>query len=250
MLVAPAFKNSGMRENLLRHALVSAQRRGYTHAEAYLYEGVFADKADFEALLTMYKQAGFNIIRDLSKNHEDLCIRHYILQKQIGDMGFSERATRFTFGDYVIEVDVEKTREVYTKLRPVNERCKCDYCANYQKVVTSLPNNVHMFFWNLGVNLSMITESVAYNRNRDGSVHYGGWLHVCGKVVKGKEDCEHTITLRPGEAYGVTEDFKVWFSEECLMTEKEFDAPVMQIDFETDLPWVLDKKTLDNIPMA
>ena len=254
MLVAPAFKNSGMRENLLRHALVSAQRRGYTHAEAYLYEGVFAEKADFEALLTMYKQAGFNIIRDLSKNHEGLCIRHYILQKQIGDMGFSERATRFTFGDYVIEVDVEKTRDVYAKLKPVNEKCKCDYCANYQKAVTSLPNNVHMFFWNLGVNLSMITESVAYNRNRDGTVHYGGVCHVCGKVVKGKNmtvmQDGQLVTMRSEDAYEVADGVIVWFSDECNRVEREFDAPVMQLDFCVDLPWVLDKKTLENIPMA
>ncbi|MBQ2255974.1 MAG: helix-turn-helix domain-containing protein [Clostridia bacterium] len=246
LLVAPAFKNSGVRENLLRHALVSAQRRGYTHAEAYLYEGVFADKADFEALLSVYEQAGFFVIRDLSKITGGLCIRNYILQKQIGDMGFAERATRFTFGDYVIEVDVEKTREVYTKLRPVNEKCKCDCCANYQKVVTSLPNNVHMFFWNLGVNLSMITESVACHRNRDGTVHYGGVCHVCGKVVKGKNmtvmQDGQLVTMRSEDAYEVADGVIVWFSDECNRVEREFDAPVMQLDFCVDLPWLTDKK--------
>ncbi len=177
-------------------------------------------------------------------------IRRGRKQKKIDDDSFARRATRFTFGDYVVDVDVERTREIYKSLTPVSTRCKCDYCANYEKVVDRLPVQVLDFFDNLGVDLTKITESVIYNRNRDGSVHYGGLLHVCGKVVKGKEDGEHMITLRPKEAYGVTEDFKVWFSEESLMVEKEFDAPVMQIDFETDLPWVLDKKILVNIPIA
>ncbi len=253
MLIAPAFVTSGIGEKLLDYALQQAKKKGYTHAEVYVIEVTeglkYPDQAGIEAVMEMYRQAGFQMIRNLS-DHARRGMRHYIMQKYLDDPEFEARATRFTFGDYAIDVDVQKTREIYKDLKPVSTRCKCDYCANYEKVVDRLPTQVREFFDSLGVDLTKITESVAYNRNRDTSVHYGGWLHVCGKVVKGKEDCEHTITLRPGEAYGVTEDFKVWFSEECLMTEKEFDAPVMQIDFETDLPWVLDKKILQEIPLG
>ena len=110
-----------------------------------------------------------------------------------------------------------------------------------------MPAQVLDFFDHLGVDLTKITESVAYNRTHNGGVTYGGWLHVCGKIVKGKEDNEHTITLRPKEAHGVTDAFKVWFSEECIMVEKAFDSPVIQIDFQTDLPWVLDSKTPEEL---
>ncbi len=249
-LIAPVFMNSGIGEKLLDYTLEQAKKKGYTHAEVYVLEGLISPgQAELEAILRMYRQAGFHMIRDLSE-HARRGLRHYILQKRIDDPDFEERATRFTFGDYVVDVDVEKTREIYASLTPVSTRCKCDYCANYEKVVTGLPAQVREFFDQLGVDLTRITESVVYNRNRDGSVHYGGWLHVCGKVVKGKEDGEHTITLRPKEAYEVTENFKVWFSDECVMVRNAFDAPVTQIDFETDLPWVLDKKILENIPMA
>ena len=249
-LIVPALVNSGIGEKLLEHTLEQAKKKGYTHVEMYVLEGLISPgQEEVDALIEMYKKAGFRIIRDFAE-HERRGLHHYVMQKCLDDPEFEARATRFALGDYIVDVDVQKTREIYNSLTPVSKRCKCDYCANYEKVVTMLSAQVLDFFDSLGVDLTRITESVAYNRNRDGSVHYGGWLHVCGKVVKGKEDGEHTITLRPGEAYGVTEDFKVWFSEECLMTEKEFDAPVMQIDFETDLPWVLDKKTLENIPMA
>ncbi len=249
-LIAPVFMNSGMGEKLLDHTLEQAKKKGYTHAEMYVLEGLISPgQAEVEALIAMYKKAGFRTIRDFSE-HARRGLRHYVMQKCLDDPDFEARATRFAFGDYVVDVDVEKTREIYASLMPVSTRCKCDYCANYEKVVSRLPVQVLDFFDNLGVDLERITESVVYNRNRDGSVHYGGWLHVCGKVVKGKADGEHMVTLRQGEAYGVTEDFRVWFGEESMMVEKEFDAPVMQIDFETDLPWVLDKKILVNIPIA
>ena len=66
---------------------------------------------------------------------------------------------------------------------------------------------------------------------------------------EGKEDGEHTITLRPKDKYRVTDQFSVWFSEECMMVEREFDSPVIQIDFQTDLPWVLDSKIPEELPM-
>ena len=255
MLIAPAFVHSGIGEKLLQYALDQAKSKGYTYAEVYLTEGLLSPShAEFEAILGMYKQAGFRIIRDLTGLGGHHRLRHYIMQLKLDDGGFAERATRFTFGDYVIEVDVEKTREVYKGLKPVSERCKCDYCANYQRVVDSIPAQARELFESLGVDLGRITESVSYNRNRDGTVHYGGFCHVCGKVVKGKspahKDGANWIVLREEDAYEVAEGVPVWFSQECVMVEKEFGAPVMQIDFSVDLPWVLDKKTLEEIPLG
>ena len=33
------------------------------------------------------------------------------------------------------------------------------------------------------------------------------------------------------------------------MVEREFDSPVIQIDFQTNLPWVLDSKIPEELPM-
>lgn len=248
-LIAPAFAGSGIGEKLLDYTLEQAKKKGYTHAEMYVTEGLISpDQTEFETLIAMYKQAGFRIIRNIA-DHACRGLRQYVMQKCIDDPEFAARATRFSFGDYVVDVDVEKTREIYASLTPVTSRCKCEYCANYQKVAPTMPAQVLDFFDHLGVDLTKITESVAYNRTHNGGVTYGGWLHVCGKIVKGKEDNEHTITLRPKEAHGVTDAFKVWFSEECIMVEKAFDSPVIQIDFQTDLPWVLDSKIPEELPV-
>ena len=247
MLVAPALIGSGMGERLLQHALKDAQRRGFTHAEVYLTEGLlYPEQANFEAILHMYLQAGFVVIRDDSAHHG---MRHYVLQKEIDDQGFARRATRFTFGDYVIDVDVEKTREIYKDLQPVNERCTCDWCANYRKAMEYAHPRVKDFFARLGVDPCKVAQSVACHQNRDGSWHYGCTCHVCGKVVKGKmlttvQDGQ-LVTMRSEDAYEVTEGVLVWFGDECTRVAKAFDAPVLQIDFGVDLRWVLDKEKPD-----
>ena len=248
-LIAPAFLGSGIGEKLLDYTLGQAKKKGYTHVEMYVTEGLISpDQTEFEALIAMYKKAGFRIIRNIA-DHACRGSRQYVMQTCIDDPEFAARAARFTLGNYVVDVNVEKTREIYKSLTPVSSRCKCDYCANYQKVVPTMPAQVLDFFDRLGVDLTKITESVVFNRTRNGRATYGGWMHVCGKIVKGKEDGEHTITLRPKDKYRVTDQFSVWFSEECMMVEREFDSPVIQIDFQTDLPWVLDSKIPEELPM-
>ena len=257
MLVAPAFVDSCMGERLLQHALKDAQRRGFTHAEVYLTEGpIYPEKEHFEAILNMYLQAGFVVIRDFTadyehEGHKYHGMRQYILQKKIDDDSFARRATRFTFGDYVIDVDVERTREIYKTLQPVSKRCTCDWCANYQKAVTHAPLQVKSMFESLGIDLERITESAACHQNRDGSWHYDCTCHVRGKLVKGKELTRvvggQLVTLRSEDAYEVAKGVIVWFSDECNRVEKEFDAPILQLDFGIDLPWVLDKKAPDKL---
>lgn len=252
MLIAPAFVNSGMGERLLQHALKDAQRRGFTHAEVYLTEGpIYPERENFEAILNMYLQAGFVVIRDFTadyehQGHQYHGMRQFILQKDIDDHGFAERATRFTFGDYVIDVDVERTREIYKTLQPVSKRCTCDWCENYQKAVAHAPLQVKSMFEALGVDLESITESAACHQNRDGSWHYDCTCHVRGKLIKGKELTSvvggQLVTLRSEDAYEVARGVIVWFGDECNRVEKEFDAPVLQLDFGIDLPWVLEKQ--------
>ena len=252
MLVAPAFVDSCMGERLLQHALKDAQRRGFTHAEVYLTEGLmYPEQANFEAILTMYLQAGFVVIRDFTADNAHQGrkyhgMRHYILQKEIDDYGFSERATRFTFGDYIIDVDVERTREIYKTLSPVSRRCTCTSCENFDRAVDHLPTQVLSFFESMGVDLHKVTEAYSINRNQDGSVHYGGFCHISGKIVKGRvltsvQDGQ-LVSLQEQDAYKPAEHFAVWFGEECAMTEAAFGAPVIQLDFGTNLPWVIDKK--------
>ena len=39
----------------------------------------------------------------------------------------------FTFGNYTVDIDVEKTKQTYEKLPLVSQRCSCDNCKNFEK---------------------------------------------------------------------------------------------------------------------
>lgn len=59
----------------------------------------------------------------------------------------------FQFGEYKIDVDVEKTRQFYDRAKTVSEGCQCDGCLNFERAVDKLPQNIRDFFSALGVDM-------------------------------------------------------------------------------------------------
>lgn len=59
----------------------------------------------------------------------------------------------FQFGEYKIDVDVEKTRQFYDRAKTVSEGCQCDGCLNFERAVDKLPQNIRDFFSALGVDI-------------------------------------------------------------------------------------------------
>lgn len=59
----------------------------------------------------------------------------------------------FQFGEYKIDVDVEKTRQFYDRAKTVSEGCQCDGCLNFGRAVDKLPQNIRDFFSALGVDM-------------------------------------------------------------------------------------------------
>lgn len=39
----------------------------------------------------------------------------------------------FTFGNYTVDIDVEKTREIYRTLPTTGQACGCDGCGNFER---------------------------------------------------------------------------------------------------------------------
>ena len=62
----------------------------------------------------------------------------------------------FQFGEYKIDVDVEKTRQFYDRAKTVSEECQCDGCLNFERAVDKLPQNIRDFFSALGVDMKKI----------------------------------------------------------------------------------------------
>lgn len=59
----------------------------------------------------------------------------------------------FQFGEYKIDVDVEKTKQFYNRAKTVSEECQCDGCLNFERAVDKLPQNIRDFFSALGVDM-------------------------------------------------------------------------------------------------
>ena len=160
----------------------------------------------------------------------------------------------FQFGQFTIDVDVDKTREFYTSAEHISEGCECPGCRNYEKAVDFLSAEIPTFFDSLGVDMKKAAEVWAIMANSDGSVYYTGFYHLCGKLLS----CENnqveksTNEKRRGfsqwEAsrnYSLTEDYNITFFDECgSLIEKDFPLPIFEIEVEANIPWVLNEENI------
>ena len=154
----------------------------------------------------------------------------------------------FTFGNYTVDVDVEKTRQTYKRLPLITQGCDCDGCQNFEKAVDVLPKAVRAFFDDLGIDLKKIVECYVNCKNEDDTLFYGGFCHVCGTLIQGESAwvniSETHSYYNTDLTYCLDENFRISFQEECVLIEEHFDAPILQIEFVANIPWVLDKENL------
>ena len=148
----------------------------------------------------------------------------------------------FEFGKYIIDVDVEKTREFY---RYYTYGCTCDGCKNFRKYAEICPDALKKWFEMLGLEIGKPSEVFYINEEDENKLFYGGWWHLCGKVINTDR---HTEILENGtkaivsEGYYVTENFNVSFHNECNCVPWNFPKPCIQIDISARLE--LPKRTL------
>ncbi len=155
----------------------------------------------------------------------------------------------FRFGSYALDIDIQKTRLFYQKAAAVSVGCSCPGCRNFEKAVESLPDEIKHFFDTLGIDGKKPAEVYVYTVNGDGLVLYGGFYHLCGKLLSGKSAWVTVKSRRKlkishwdtSKAYPVSKDFHVSFQEACSLVEDGFPEPVLQMEIEANIPWVLDE---------
>jgi hypothetical protein len=121
----------------------------------------------------------------------------------------------FEFGNYKLDVDVEKTRKYYEIAKAISEECDCVNCENYANAIDFLPQEVISFFDQLGVDMRKSPE--VYNVSGEGpgadnTIFYQGWYHVCGNIIYGespwvsvKENHKYWDTAK---TFSISNDFK------------------------------------------
>ena len=148
----------------------------------------------------------------------------------------------FEFGDYTLDIDVEKTRAFYDAA-PTND-CDCDGCVNYRMAADSFPAEVKEFFEALGADPKKAAELMVWAAEDGGrSLWYGGFYHLCGKILSEK-DCkkpaENDLTHIESRAFfRIAGGYSAGFTNDADLLEDGFPAPAVQM--ETDfhrVPWV------------
>lgn len=158
----------------------------------------------------------------------------------------------FTFGRYTVDVDVDKTRELYEKLPFISQSCGCDNCINFEKAADFFSGDVTAFFNTLGVNPKKTAECMKYTDNPDGTSLYGGFYHLCGRLVEGDDawveiSKSHSVFERD-LAYKVNEHFFASFRETASSLSEEFNCPLLQLEFEADVPQLPEKTVSEEAP--
>ena len=151
------------------------------------------------------------------------------------------------FGNYTIDVDVERTRAFYARgdVKTTSEQCTCAGCQNYDKAILKMPAAVTDFLESLGLDPRKPAEAfdVMGGLAEDGKVLYNGFYHLCGVRLQGEDawvktakDMKH---LDGDRMYAVDGDFKVSFEEEVCLLHEAFPTPVLQMEFDARLPVAL-----------
>lgn len=149
----------------------------------------------------------------------------------------------FEFGQYIIDIDTEKTKLFYNTYRNITEGCSCPGCRNYVAAVATLPPEVVGVFTNLGVDMKKVCEVYVCCTSIDKTLLYGGFYHICGNMLSGKSVWVSTAPSmshqEESRVFRITNDFCISFQNECHCLESNFPQPVLQMEISANIPWVL-----------
>lgn len=76
---------------------------------------------------------------------------------------------------------------------------------------------------------------------------YGGLYHLCGRIIQG-DDCWKEVDARGFKALKenafvkLADEYQAAFTQDIVLLEKDFPAPVIQMEILANIPWVLQEE--------
>lgn len=148
------------------------------------------------------------------------------------------------YRSWTLEVDQELTQKTYaTVAGSGSDTCVCNDCKNYVAYREQVfPPEIQALFTDLGIDYRKEVETFRYELLPNGLHHIAGWFHFKGRVLAGPDYREplagggHTIQLT-----SITATFSIGFAEGSSLAYFENKADLVQVEFEANIPWVLDK---------
>jgi len=150
------------------------------------------------------------------------------------------------YRDWEFEVEILLTQQAYSNI-PFGgaDRCSCADCKNYvANRETIFPEELTQLFNELGIDYRKEIEIWAIQRLENGLHQISGWFHFKGKIISGKD---FRMPFADGNGYSfdltsITENFKIGFAPGNDLTFFESKEGLIQIEFITNIQWVIDKK--------
>ncbi|GGA78507.1 hypothetical protein [Ornithinibacillus halotolerans] len=140
------------------------------------------------------------------------------------------------FMKWRLEIDLHKTKEFY---HYYNDYCNCIYCLNYMEAVKLLNPNIIEKLTRLGINLHKPIHLSEFGESEEGARLYIGHYHLVGKLVSGEyctdSEWNDSNSIKVG-------NFTLGFEKDITLVQQNFPKPVLQLAFETTVPWVLNEK--------
>lgn len=151
---------------------------------------------------------------------------------------------RLKLGQWLIEFDRAATMDFYSKHHLITEDCSCSSCRNYVKACEDFPVEVLKFFDSLGIIPAKEAEVYQCCQNEDGTYQYGGFYHVVGRLIEGS-DCWIPVDDSGGEMMDSSHEFKIdgfffGFTYRKALVPKGFPEPVLQMEFQAKIPWIIE----------
>lgn len=157
---------------------------------------------------------------------------------------FSKKMKIIKFKNWELNVNQELTKLTYEKVEMGNsDSCVCNECKNYSNYRESLfPEEIKKLFSEIGIDYRKENEITRYCKKKNGLHFYGGWFHFKGDF-NGK-NCEvpsgeNGFTL---DLTKITDNFSIGFRLSSALSFFEDKNNLVQIEFETEIPWTIDKE--------
>ena len=151
------------------------------------------------------------------------------------------------FKNFSVEIDAEATRRAYEGVHRVDEGCDCAGCRNFTLAIgDGLGEGGRRFLASVGIDdLAKATESYVNFAQKDETLCYGGWCHLCGRIRRRVEAVPDVTAAEWGEArlLHVSSLLYVFFrdGDSIIGREAAFgDAAIVQMEFVAEaVPWVM-----------
>jgi hypothetical protein len=156
-----------------------------------------------------------------------------------------------SFGNFVVDVDVEETKKFYTKNN--NYICECQVCRNYEKFCEKLTDEEKGFFSSLGIVPECHSEFYGTESDNKNMLFVVGMYYVKGTFINKPELVTITAdklielnfeTLFPDYSFKIGR-YEVIFEINDIDIESipvGFPEPILKLKFSITVPWLLDEK--------